>query len=222
MWDYTTANRPDYFIANSKYTARRIKKTYNRPADVIYPPVDTDKFGCVEIKQDYYVTASRLVPYKRADLIVEAFTKMKDKKLIVIGEGSDMAKIKAIATPNIEIKGYLPAGEMTEYMQNAKAFVFAAEEDFGITPVEALACGTPVIALNKGGTAESITDLKNGIHLNNQSPEAVIDAVERLERNYERFSPGEIHEESLRFSRKNFEKNITEFVNNKTEEFFRQ
>ncbi|HFF8466942.1 TPA: glycosyltransferase, partial [Klebsiella pneumoniae] len=146
LWDTRTANGVDFFIANSKFISRRIKKVYGREADVIYPPVDVERFKLKREKQDFYLTASRLVPYKRIDLIVEAFSKMPEKKLVVIGDGPEMSKIRKIAGANIEILGFQPNDVMEEYMMDAKAFVFAAEEDFGITPVEAQACGTPVIA----------------------------------------------------------------------------
>jgi len=156
MWDYRTANGVDHFVANSQFIARRIKKVYGRTADVIYPPVDVDRFTLNENKDNYYFTASRMVPYKRIDLIVEAFSQMPDRKLVVIGDGSEMSKIKSKATKNVEILGYQPNHVMQEHMQKAKAFVFAAEEDFGITPVEAQACGTPVIAFGKGGSLETV------------------------------------------------------------------
>lgn len=153
LWDTRTANGVDFFIANSKFISRRIKKVYGREADVIYPPVDVERFKLKREKQDFYLTASRLVPYKRIDLIVEAFSKMPEKRLVVIGDGPEMSKIRKIAGANIEILGFQPNDVMEEYMMDAKAFVFAAEEDFGITPVEAQACGTPVIAFGKrGGT----------------------------------------------------------------------
>jgi len=151
-WDIKSAKRVNYFIANSNHIAKKIKRIYP-DADVIYPPVDTQKFSLVTEKEDYYLTASRLVPYKRIDLIVEAFAKMLDKKLVVIGSGPENEKIKSIATPNVDIIGYQDFENLKSYMQKAKAFVFAAEEDFGIIVVEAMACGTPVIALNKGGAA---------------------------------------------------------------------
>lgn len=152
LWDCRTANGVDHFIANSQFIARRIKKVYGRDADVIYPPVDVNRFELNFNKEDYFFTASRLVPYKRIDLIVEAFSEMPNRKLVVIGDGPEMQKIKSKAKTNIEILGYQPDSVMQEYMRNAKAFVFAAEEDFGIIPVEAQACGTPVIAFGKGGT----------------------------------------------------------------------
>lgn len=136
LWDCRTANGVDHFIANSEFIARRIKKVYGREADVIYPAVDVERFALQTNKQDYYMTASRMVPYKRMDLIVEAFSHMPTRKLVVIGDGPEMNKIKSKATSNIEILGYQPNDVMQKYMSEAKAFVFAAEEDFGITPVE--------------------------------------------------------------------------------------
>lgn len=172
VWDSRTSNGVDHFIANSHFISRRIKKVYGREADVIYPPVDINRFPLFEEKEDFYLTASRLVPYKRIDLIVEAFSNMPDKKLVVIGDGSEMSKIKAKAKSNIEIMGYQSSNVMLDYMQKAKAFVFAAEEDFGITPVEAQACGTPVIAFGKGGSLETIRPLgvlnPTGIFLNSK------------------------------------------------------
>lgn len=155
MWDVRTSNGVDHFIANSKFISRRVKKVYGRDADVIYPPVEVERFDFNDNKEDFYLTASRMVPYKRMDLIVEAFANMPDKKLVVIGDGSEMPKIKKKAAANIEILGYQPDQVLHDYMRRAKAFVFAAEEDFGITPVEAQACGTPVIAYGKGGVLET-------------------------------------------------------------------
>ncbi|HCB0513105.1 TPA: glycosyltransferase, partial [Klebsiella pneumoniae] len=131
LWDCRTSNGVDHFIANSEFISRRIRKVYGRESKVIYPPVDVNRFGLCENKDDYYFTASRMVPYKRMDLIVEAFSQMPDKKLVVIGDGSEMSKIKAKASSNIELLGYQPNSVMQEYMQKAKGFVFAAEEDFG-------------------------------------------------------------------------------------------
>ncbi|MDO8260045.1 MAG: glycosyltransferase family 4 protein [Candidatus Magasanikbacteria bacterium] len=222
MWDYSTANRVDYFIANSKYIAKRIKKIYNKDADVIYPPVDTKLFPCETNKENYYVTASRFVPYKRIDLIVEAFAKMPDKKLIVIGEGPEKEKIYSKAKKNIEFLGYQEGDALKKYLQKAKAFVFAAEEDFGIIVVEALACGTPVIALRKGGTAETIVHLKNGIHFNEQTSDAIMDAVLEFEKNEQRFDSLAINNFAVQFDRSIFEKKIAEFVTEKTEKFFNQ
>ncbi|HCO5285186.1 TPA: glycosyltransferase family 4 protein, partial [Escherichia coli] len=181
LWDCRTANGVDHFIANSQFIARRIKKVYGRDADVIYPPVDVNRFELNFNKEDYFFTASRLVPYKRIDLIVEAFSEMPNRKLVVIGDGPEMQKIKSKAKTNIEILGYQPDSVMQEYMRNAKAFVFAAEEDFGIIPVEAQACGTPVIAFGKGGALETIrplgVDKPTGLFFQKQTVADIIEAV---------------------------------------------
>jgi glycosyltransferase involved in cell wall biosynthesis len=185
MWDYRTANGVDYFIANSKFIARRIKKVYGRKARVIYPPVDIESYSLCKEKKDFYLTASRLVPYKKVRLIVEAFNEMPDKKLVVIGDGSEYEKIKDIAKGNITLMGYQPFNVLKEKMQHAKAFVFAAEEDFGITPVEAQACGTPVIAYGKGGSLETVNgsndSFSTGIFFETQTVSAIKEAVENFE-----------------------------------------
>lgn len=220
IWDFTTANRVDHYIANSNYTAARIQKIYNKPATVIYPPVDVDKFPCESKKDEYYITVSRLVYYKKIDLIVEAFSKMPDKKLLVIGEGPELPKIKALAGKNIELLGYRSPLELKGLLQKAKAFVFAAEEDFGIVIPEALSCGTPVIALRKGGAKETVQDGINGVHFNEQTPEAVIDAVKRFEASQDTFDPEDVSATAQRFSRPRFEQEIYEFVESRINEFF--
>lgn len=219
-WDFITAGRVDYYMANSAYTAARIKKIYGREAAVIYPPVDVHKFSADTAKEEYYLTASRLVPYKRIDLIVEAFAKMPDKKLLVIGQGPEMHKVKAKATRNIEVLGYQPDSVLHEHMKKAKAFLFAAEEDFGIIVVEALACGTPVIAFNRGGTAETVTDGVTGIHFTEQTAAAIMDAVRTFEKQQHGFNPAAIRLAAERFSRPRFEQEVATFVNNKIEAFF--
>ena len=212
IWDVSTVNRVDYYIANSNYIARRIKKIYNKKATVIYPPVDVDKFKYCENKEDYYFTMSRMVPYKKIDLIVEAFSNT-DKKLIVAGTGPDEEKIKKLASKNIEFVGFISDEEAVSYMQKAKAFVFAAEEDFGITPVEAHACGTPVICLGKGGTKETVIDGVTGIHFENQTIDDLLEAIKRFEKL--EFDYKKIREHSLKFSRIRFEREIKEFIENK-------
>jgi glycosyltransferase involved in cell wall biosynthesis len=156
MWDQRTANGVDEFIAISNFIARRIRKAYRRDSTVIYPPVDVESFSLRQDKEDFYLTASRLVPYKRVDLIVEAFSRMPEKKLVVIGAGPEFSRIKASAGHNVDFLGYQPGEVLRDHMQRARAFVFAAEEDFGIAPLEAQACGTPVIAYGKGGALETI------------------------------------------------------------------
>ena len=149
QWDVITANRVDYFIANSQHTARRIWRCYRRPATVIYPPVNIDRFPFVTSKQDFYVTVSRLVSYKQVSLIVQAFNQLK-KPLVVIGTGPELPKIRQLAQPHVQVLGAQPNDVVEEYMAQAKAFVYAAVEDFGIAMVEAQACGTPVIAFGAG------------------------------------------------------------------------
>lgn len=219
-WDLKTASRPDYFIANSKYIAKKIKRIYNRTADVIYPPVDINKFSCFNEKENYFLTASRMVPYKRVDLIVEAFSTMGGKILKVVGQGPEFEKIKNKATSNVEMLGYKNDIELKVLMQKAKAFVFAAEEDFGITVVEAMACGTPVIALNKGGTTETVIDSKTGVLFDTQNAESIKNAILTFESMKNIFNPQEISDHTKQFSREIFECNIKEYVRDKSLNFF--
>jgi len=219
LWDSTTSNRVDYFIANSNHVAKRIKKIYGKDSEVIFPPVDTDKFETESNKDDYYLVVSRFVPYKKVDLIVNAFAQMPDKKLVVIGDGPDMNKIKAAAGKNIELLGHQSFSELKKYMMKAKAFVFAAEEDFGITNVELMACGTPVIAYKIGGASDSVIHNKTGILFDEQNTKSIIDAVNNFEQNKDKFDPIEISKHAESFSRKNFEINIKEFVETKYGQF---
>ena len=210
IWDTRTANGVDAFIANSAFIARRIKKAYGREAKVIYPPVDIEKFTCCEAKEDYYLTASRLVPYKRVKLIVEAFNAMPDKNLVVIGDGPEFKNIKAVAKSNIKMMGYQPDDVLKEKMQHAKAFVFAAEEDFGITPVEAQACGTPVIAYGRGGVLETVTE-ETGMFFSVQEAEAICKAVEAFESGGGK-SVEACHINAGRFSREQFTQGFSAYV----------
>lgn len=219
VWDYRTSNGVDDFIAISDFIARRIWKVYRRESTLIYPPVDVTAFTLREEKEDFYLTASRMVPYKKMDLIVEAFSQMKDKKLIVIGDGPDFEKIKEKAGSNIQLLGYQPFEVMKDYMQRAKAFVFAAEEDFGITPVEAQACGTPVIAYGKGGALETICGLNHekptGVFYNKQTTSSIIDAIQIFEKESSVFSPHFCRENALRFSPDRFCTELSEYINRK-------
>lgn len=221
MWDYRTANGVDHFVANSQFIARRIKKVYGREADVIYPPVETDRFILQENKENFYFTASRMVPYKKIDLIVEAFSHMPNKKLVVIGDGPDMEKIKSKAKSNVEILGYQSNEVMQDCMRKAKAFIFAAEEDFGITPVEAQACGTPVIAFGKGGALETVnSDLSNnpsGIFFTEQSTNSIIDAVNKFENQSDLYLPQNCRNNALKFSDSRFREELDKYVSYKWE-----
>jgi len=207
-WDIESLDRVDYFIANSNFVKKRIKRIYNRDAIVIYPPIDIEKFSLHVNKDDYYLTASRLVPYKKTKLIVEAFNMMPKKKLVVIGAGEELDTIKAIAKSNITVLGYQEDAVLINYMQRAKAFVYAAIEDFGIVPIEANACGTPVIALNKGGTAETIQDGINGIHFQKQTEQSIVVAVMRFETL--KFDFDTIRTTALKYN--NFKENIRSYV----------
>ncbi len=218
-WDVRTANGVDCFVCNSKFIARRIWKVYRRKATVIYPPVDVNNFTLETKKENYYLTASRMVPYKKIGLIVEAFSKMPEKKLIVIGAGPDFDKIKKIATANVEMLGYQPFEVLKEKMQKAKAFLFAAEEDFGIVPVEAQACGTPVIAYGKGGALETVIEGETGLFFYEQTTAVIIEAVKRFESGEYNFSPEVIRKNAKRFSKERFQREIKEFVDEKWAEF---
>lgn len=218
IWDTRTSNGVDYFIANSHFIARRIWKCYRREAEVIYPPVDVDKFTFCDKKEDFYLTASRMVPYKKMDLIVEAFSKMPDKQLIVIGQGPDFNKIKKLAGPNVKLMGYQPDSVLQDYMQRAKAFIFAAEEDFGITPVEAQACGTPVIAYGKGGSLETVRgygemEKPTGIFFSNQKVQDLEDAVSSFEEISQDITAKDCRENAEKFAISVFRKRFSDFVN---------
>ncbi|KAA6323251.1 GDP-mannose-dependent alpha-(1-6)-phosphatidylinositol monomannoside mannosyltransferase [termite gut metagenome] len=215
QWDVLSSFRVDYFISNSNYVAKRIKKIYNREAVTIYPNVDMKRFELYREKEDFYLASSRLVAYKKIDLIVEAFNRMPDKKLVVIGGGPYFKKIQNIAGTNVKVMGYQPFEVLKEKMCKAKAFVFAADEDFGMSPVEAQACGTPVIAYGKGGSLETVSDGKTGIFFKKQTIESVMDAVNRFEVIQQSFNPIYIRKFAESFSEERFKKEIKDFVEHK-------
>jgi glycosyltransferase involved in cell wall biosynthesis len=216
IWDYRTAHGVDKFIAISDFIHRRIRKTYGRDAAVIYPPVDVEQFTCCEKKEDFYLTASRMVPYKRIDLIVEAFTAMPERKLVVIGDGPEYEKIRAKAGVNVTLLGYQPFAVLKDHLQRARAFVFAAEEDFGIAPLEAQACGTPVIAYKKGGAVETIRGLEasksTGVFFEEQSMAGLVKAVHSFEENESSISAADCRENALRFSPDRFRREFRDLV----------
>lgn len=216
IWDTRSANNVDHFIANSNFIARRIQKTYRRDATVIYPPVDIQKFQPHAIKEDYYLAASRFVPYKKMDLIVESFARMPDKKLIVIGDGPDFKKVKKKAAPNITLLGYQADDALIHHLQRAKAFVFAAEEDFGLMPLEAQACGTPVIAYGKGGALETVMELDQekatGVFFPEQTIPSLCEAVKTFEETQALFTLENCVANAARFSPEIFSLAIKEFV----------
>jgi UDP-N-acetylmuramyl pentapeptide phosphotransferase/UDP-N-acetylglucosamine-1-phosphate transferase/glycosyltransferase involved in cell wall biosynthesis len=210
-WDARSASGVDHFISNSRFIARRIEKLYRRDASVIYPPVATQDFELQEDKEDFYVTASRLVPYKRIDLVVEAFNAMPDKRLIVIGGGPDLEKIQAMAGKNVRVLGHQPFKRMRRYFQMAKAFLFAAQEDFGIVPVEAMACGTPVIAYGQGGITETVRAGESGIFFRHQTASAIQDAVREFERT-ELWPADRIRSHAMSFDTAHFRANLAAYV----------
>lgn len=217
-WDVGTSNRVDLYVANSDFIKRRIKKVYRRDSVVIYPPVSVKDFSFCDKKEDFYLTASRMVPYKRMDMIVEAFTKMPNKKLRVIGTGPDFSKIQKISRDfeNIELMGYQSFPVLKDSMKKAKAFIFAAEEDFGITPVEAQACGNPVIAFGKGGALETIVGLDyekpTGVFFKEQTIGALAQAIETFELEGHKIHSKNCVENALRFSDERFREEFKEFV----------
>jgi len=212
IWDICSVNRVDYFVANSKYIAKRIKHLYNRQATVIYPPVNVELFSVLDGRDNFYLTASRFVPYKKIDIVVEAFSHMPEKRLVVIGDGPDNAKIKAKATRNVELVGALPFEQLRFYLQKAKAFIFAAEEDFGILPVEAQACGTPVIAYRAGGVLETVEDNITGLFFDEQSSGCIVDIIRNFDRKQDCFDANVIRQHALQFSKERFKKEFSVFV----------
>jgi glycosyltransferase involved in cell wall biosynthesis len=216
LWDSRTAAGVDVFVANSSFIGRRIRKVYRRESQVVFPPVDTNAFTLSDSKEDYYLTASRLVPYKKVPLIMEAFAKMPDKKLVVIGDGPEWDKAQLAKAPNVTMLGYQPFDALKKHMQSAKAFVFAAEEDFGITPVEAQACGTPIIAFGRGGALETVkgleTDQPTGVFFAEQSASSIIEAVNAFEQNMHRFNSQACRQNAERFSIEQFRASMMQVV----------
>lgn len=210
-FDYRSSQAVDHYIANSNFIASRINKLYQRDAKVIFPPVNTNEFSLFEGKRaDYYVTASRLVPYKKVSLIIKAFNQMPEKQLLVIGDGTDFKRLKLMANDNIKLLGRVDFQTLKHHLSRAKAFLFAGIEDFGITMVEAQACGTPLIALNKGGALDIVKDLDSsenpsGIFIKEQTSEGIMLAIKRFEESIFKFSPILISKNAKQFSVKNFQ-----------------
>ena len=223
LWDLRTANGVDCFVANSRFIGKRIAKTYRRDADVVYPAVDIEGFAYVDRKEDFYVTASRFVPYKRVDIIVEAFAAMPDRTLVVIGDGPDNDKVRAKAGPNVSFLGYAPKAELRDHLQRAKAFVFAAEEDFGIVPVEAQACGTPVIAFGRGGALETVNGLDTtaptGVFFDEQSAASIRLAVDTFESNSARILPVACRANAERFGAIRFRAEMASIIEREWRKF---
>jgi len=225
QWDVISANRVDYFIANSQHTARRIWRCYRREAKVIYPPVNLERFTFEAKKEDYYLTVSRLVSYKKVSLIVKAFNQL-GYPLVIIGDGSDLSQIREIAQPNITLLGAQPDSVVEQYMANAKAFVYAACEDFGIALVEAQACGTPVIAYQGGGALETVIDIRQqsdqatGIFFFPQTVSALVEAVETFSQVFYSINPDNCRLQAEKFTPKIFELSYLGYLEDCCRDFF--
>jgi glycosyltransferase involved in cell wall biosynthesis len=217
QWDVISANRVDYFIANSQHTARRIWRCYRREAKVIYPPVQIERFPYQEKKEDFYLVVSRLVSYKKVALIVDAFNQL-GLPLVVIGDGSQMSLIREIARDNIQILGAVSDEIVAEYMSKARAFIYAACEDFGIALVEAQACGTPVIAFGAGGALETVRDIREdfqqgtGLFFAEQSPQSLLEAVKYFADYSDKIDPENCRKQANKFTPEIFQSNYSLFL----------
>lgn len=215
-WDIESLDRVDYFIANSKNVRQRIKRIYKRDAEVIYPPVNLAAFEFGESKGDYYFTSCRLVPYKRVDLIVEAFAKLPDKQLIVGGDGPELLDLTKKGGENVTFLGYLPQAKLTELLSKAKAFILAANEDFGISSLEAQASGTPVIALKKGGYLESVLEDSTGVFFEDQTADCLVETIKAFESKNIELEKSKVLEHLQGFSEEAFRNKLLSFVKQKT------
>ncbi len=221
-WDLKTNKNVDYFLAISDNVNNRIKTIYSRDAEVIYPPVDVNNFSTSHKDNGFYLIVSALVPYKRIDLAIEAFNKT-GKRLVIIGTGNVEKELKNKAKSNIEFIGFVNPVELKRFYYDCSAVIFPGEEDFGIVPVEAQACGKPVIAYGKGGVLETVIPLQSTVHspqstgvfFYKQTPQALIEAIELFEKNKDKFVPEKIRDNSLRFSREIFKQKIKEYIDNK-------
>lgn len=217
IWDVTSAQRIDHIIANSRFIAKRIKKCYNKTADVIYPPVDISTFQPRgNTRKDYYITVSRLVGYKKIDLIIDAFRKLPNEKIIIVGDGPEKKKLMDNLPDNVTLLGFQSQERIISLLQEAKAFIFAAREDFGIAPVEAQACGTPVIAFNAGGTLETIINIDRnnptGVLFESQDRDSIIKAIQVFNENSDRITPENCRNQAENFSSAAFRKNMKNYI----------
>lgn len=214
-WDTRTAHGPDLMLANSNYVRSRIQHIYGRDARVVYPPVALDELPCVEDKDDYYVSASFLAPYKRTDLVIQAFNEMPSRRLIVVGEGQQSASLRALAGSNVTFSGFLPRKAYVDTLARARAMVFAGCEDFGIALAEAQACGTPLIAFGRGGAADIVQRLGSsasptGVLFRAQTVDHIKEAVDRFEDSGTMITPRACAQNARRFSEENFDRAILE------------
>ncbi|MCB8877642.1 glycosyltransferase family 4 protein [Acidisoma silvae] len=213
VWDQQSAQHVDHFISCSHYIARRVWKAYRRESEVVYPNVETDIFTIGdEAREDFYFASSRMVPYKKMHLIVQAFAKMPHRRLVMIGTGPQFNRIRKLATPNVTLLGYQEFPVLLSHLRRARAFIFAAEEDFGIAPIEAQACGTPVLAFGRGGATETIIDGETGMYFYEQTPEAIMAAVDAFEARETPFDPDVVRRNALRFSTQNFKADFARLI----------
>jgi len=209
--DLEFVDNVDLFIANSKTIQKRIKKSYHRDSELVYPPVDVDRFTPDKItKGDYYLCAGRLIPYKKTDIVVRAFNKL-NKKLKVVGTGPEESSLRKVASDNIEFTGFVNEVKLIEVMQKAKALIFAADEDFGIVPVEAMASGTPVIAYSHGGATETVESGTSGVFFNSQDQDSIVQSIEKFERI--NIDPNSCIKQARKFDKRIFIDKITKIIN---------
>ena len=209
-WDQASVNRVDAFAANSRFVASRVQRYYAREASVVHPPVNTDYYSPADDKkEDFYLMVSALEPYKRADIAVEAF-KNSGRRLVIVGGGSQYKHLKKGASRTIKFEGKIPDEDVRTLYRKARGFIFPGVEDFGITPVEAQACCTPVIAFGAGGVLETVIDGKTGVFFRHQNPQSLNAAIDKAEKMH--FNVGEMRRNSLKFSQNAFRKNFKAFL----------
>ncbi|MCK4919190.1 MAG: glycosyltransferase, partial [Candidatus Pacebacteria bacterium] len=216
LWDKISADRPDVYIANSNFVSMRIKKYYHKNSVVINPPVSMDNFHISEEVGNYYLMTGRALPYKRFDIAIKAFNKL-GLPLKIIGKGPEMDKLKKIAKSNVEFLGYLDDKETSRYFSKCKAFIFPPEEDFGITPLEAMASGRPVIAFGGGGALETVIENKTGMFFSEQTANSIMEVVKKFDS--EKFSPEEIRKHAMKFDKEIFKEKIKNFIEEKYKDF---
>jgi len=220
-WDVRSAKGVDAFLANSSHVAGRIRKIYGREAEILHPPIDTALFVSGDRKEDFYLTVSRLEAYKRVDLLIEAFAAIPGRRLIVIGDGPEMKRLRAAAPSNVSLPGRLATPDVRTHMQRARAFLFAGIEDFGIVMAEAQACGTPVIAFEDGGAVDIVRAGATGLLFREQTTGALTEAIHRFESGVEVYSQSSCRENALRFDRRVFRQRFEAFVRRHWEVFSR-
>jgi glycosyltransferase involved in cell wall biosynthesis len=211
LWDYAAAARVDHFVAISRWVARGVMRAYRREAYVLYPPVDVDRFQPAGRRDEFFLTVSRLVPYKKVHLMVEAFNRM-GRPLVIIGDGPEHARLAEMAGKTVTLMGRQPDAVVAEMMGRARAFVHAAEEDFGIAPVEAQAAGCPVIAYGRGGVVETVQDGVTGVLFPDQTSQSLAAAVERFELGARQFEPGALRASAERFGLDRFRREFASVI----------